>query len=282
MTKKEREAQARAAREERQRAKREKAAEKAAGLLGTAAAAAGDADAPGGGAVAELNIAGGPPDKKSAKVDEKLKTGNYTPWHTCPSCKRSLLITRFAQHLEKCLGIGGRGRAAAAARDSASNASGTPKGDRAGTPGSIADDDDDVDVSSVRKKVLKKAGKAAAVAAAKDAARHTIKLTAPKHKPGGSSAAGNTNGNGANAAAAATTAGSADGGVKRDRNDKDDDDDDDYDDEDVTPLRKKQKLQRANSTASMLTDAASLLDESVDGSFIVPDDEDAEGAESDD
>lgn len=56
-------------------------------------------------------------------------------WHTCPSCKRSLQITRFAQHLEKCLGIAGRasGRAAMARLQSGT---GTPSaaGSRAGTP----------------------------------------------------------------------------------------------------------------------------------------------------
>ncbi|KAI7123790.1 hypothetical protein KC316_g17933, partial [Hortaea werneckii] len=35
-------------------------------------------------------------EKKASKIDEKLKKGEYIPWHTCPSCKRSLLITRFA------------------------------------------------------------------------------------------------------------------------------------------------------------------------------------------
>ncbi|KAJ9635523.1 hypothetical protein H2199_008526 [Coniosporium tulheliwenetii] len=42
------------------------------------------------------------------KLDTGGKPASYIPWHTCPNCKRSLLITRFAQHLEKCLGISGR------------------------------------------------------------------------------------------------------------------------------------------------------------------------------
>jgi ribonuclease P/MRP protein subunit POP1 len=65
------------------------------------------------------------------------KPASYVPWHTCPSCKRSLLITKFAQHLEKCLGIGGRAtRNAAAVRLSGMNgsASASVQGSRVGTP----------------------------------------------------------------------------------------------------------------------------------------------------
>ena len=65
------------------------------------------------------------------------KPASYVPWHTCPLCKRSLLITKFAQHLEKCLGIGGRAaRNTAAARLSGMNgsASGSVQGSRMGTP----------------------------------------------------------------------------------------------------------------------------------------------------
>jgi ribonuclease P/MRP protein subunit POP1 len=81
------------------------------------------------------------------------KGASYVPWHTCPSCKRSLLITKFAQHLEKCIGIGGRtARNAAAARLSGINgsANGSQQGSRTGTPTPSqtngkrdADDDDD-------------------------------------------------------------------------------------------------------------------------------------------
>jgi ribonuclease P/MRP protein subunit POP1 len=45
---------------------------------------------------------------KEIKLNTGGKPASYIPWHTCPNCKRSLLITRFAQHLEKCLGISGR------------------------------------------------------------------------------------------------------------------------------------------------------------------------------
>lgn len=69
------------------------------------------------------------------------KPASYVPWHTCPLCKRSLLITKFAQHLEKCLGIGGRAaRNTAAARLSGMNGSasgsvqGGGGGSRMGTP----------------------------------------------------------------------------------------------------------------------------------------------------
>ncbi|KAK0662011.1 Ataxin-7-like protein 3 [Lasiodiplodia hormozganensis] len=69
------------------------------------------------------------------------KPASYIPWHTCPNCKRSLLITRFAQHAEKCLGISGRqsSRNAMAklssSQGAASAAAGnTPLGSRVGTP----------------------------------------------------------------------------------------------------------------------------------------------------
>ncbi|KAL9085909.1 MAG: hypothetical protein Q9165_007392 [Trypethelium subeluteriae] len=70
------------------------------------------------------------------------KPANYVPWQTCPSCKRSLLIIRFAQHMEKCLGIGGRQSSRAAMAKMSGSASGrgdgsstgTPMGSRGGTP----------------------------------------------------------------------------------------------------------------------------------------------------
>lgn len=71
------------------------------------------------------------------KLTGPTKPASYIPWHTCPNCKRSLLITRFAQHLEKCLGISGRAssRNAMAKLAASSGATGdTPKGSRMGTP----------------------------------------------------------------------------------------------------------------------------------------------------
>jgi len=66
------------------------------------------------------------------------KPASYVPWHTCPKCKRSLLITRFAQHLEKCLGISGRqsSRNAMAKLSGNGNGSNAPSmsGSRASTP----------------------------------------------------------------------------------------------------------------------------------------------------
>ena len=74
------------------------------------------------------------------KLTAPSKPASYIPWHTCPNCKRSLLITRFAQHLEKCLGISGRASSRnamaklAASTGQGSGASGTPHGSRMGTP----------------------------------------------------------------------------------------------------------------------------------------------------
>lgn len=71
------------------------------------------------------------------KLQPQSKGANYIPWHTCPRCKRSLLITRFAQHLEKCLGISGRQSSRnAMAKLSGQNGSmaSTPMGSRPGTP----------------------------------------------------------------------------------------------------------------------------------------------------
>jgi hypothetical protein len=91
------------------------------------------------------------------------KGASYVPWHTCPQCKRSLLITKFAQHLEKCLGIGGRtARNTAAARLSGINGSmnGRQQGSRTGTPtpsqtNGKRDADDDDDEGPPKKKAKK-------------------------------------------------------------------------------------------------------------------------------
>jgi transcription regulator Sfg11 len=98
------------------------------------------------------------------------KGASYVPWHTCPQCKRSLLITKFAQHLEKCMGIGGRSaRNAAAARLSGINGSqqGSQQGSRVGTPTPSvtngkrdADDDDDDGPPKKKAKKEKKKEKA--------------------------------------------------------------------------------------------------------------------------
>jgi hypothetical protein len=91
------------------------------------------------------------------------KPASYVPWHTCPLCKRSLLITKFAQHLEKCLGIGGRAaRNTAAARIGNMNgsANGSIQGSRMGTPtpssqGNGRNQDEDDDEGPPKKKAKK-------------------------------------------------------------------------------------------------------------------------------
>jgi ribonuclease P/MRP protein subunit POP1 len=86
----------------------------------------------------DTDMAGG--DAKEIKLNTGGKPASYIPWHTCPNCKRSLLITRFAQHLEKCLGISGRQSSRnAMAKLTGHNGSGsgmgnTPLGSRMGTP----------------------------------------------------------------------------------------------------------------------------------------------------
>lgn len=97
------------------------------------------------------------------------KPASYVPWQTCPQCKRSLLITKFAQHLEKCLGIGGRAarnaavaRLTGAAGTGSGSQHGSQSGSRAGTPtpsqlnGSkrenTHEDDDDNDNQPPKKK----------------------------------------------------------------------------------------------------------------------------------
>ncbi|KAH7090335.1 ribonucleases P/MRP protein subunit POP1-domain-containing protein [Paraphoma chrysanthemicola] len=77
---------------------------------------------------------------REIKLNTGGKPASYIPWHTCPNCKRSLLITRFSQHLEKCLGISGRQSSRnAMAKLVGQNGSGsglgnTPLGSRMGTP----------------------------------------------------------------------------------------------------------------------------------------------------
>lgn len=90
----------------------------------------------------DTDMVGGESQSKEIKLNTGGKPASYIPWHTCPNCKRSLLITRFAQHLEKCLGISGRQSSRnAMAKISGQNGSGngtgmgnTPLGSRMGTP----------------------------------------------------------------------------------------------------------------------------------------------------
>jgi ribonuclease P/MRP protein subunit POP1 len=92
----------------------------------------------------DTDMAGG--DTKEIKLNTGGKPASYIPWHTCPNCKRSLLITRFAQHLEKCLGISGRQSSRnAMAKLTGQNGTGsglgnTPLGSRMGTPAPASQD----------------------------------------------------------------------------------------------------------------------------------------------
>ncbi|KAH7064888.1 hypothetical protein B0J12DRAFT_15398 [Macrophomina phaseolina] len=130
-----------------------------------------------------------------AKLAAGGKPASYIPWHTCPNCKRSLLITRFAQHAEKCLGIAGRQSSRNAmvklnSQGAGSAATGnTPLGSRVGTPvpgsqgskisplkkggdgggeGEGANDEEEQTPKKVKKKssYVKKADREAAAAAA--------------------------------------------------------------------------------------------------------------------
>ncbi|PSN69050.1 hypothetical protein BS50DRAFT_490046 [Corynespora cassiicola Philippines] len=134
----------------------------------------------------DTDMAGGESQGKEIKLNTGGKPASYIPWHTCPNCKRSLLITRFAQHLEKCLGISGRQSSRnAMAKLAGQNGNGsgtgvgnTPLGSRMGTPapgsqgGDVAvpkakgkgvspvkklgDEDDDIENDTPEKKKKKK------------------------------------------------------------------------------------------------------------------------------
>jgi ribonuclease P/MRP protein subunit POP1 len=90
----------------------------------------------------DTDMPGGESQGKEIKLNTGGKPASYIPWHTCPrsACKRSILITRFAHHLEKCLGISGRQssrNAMAKLAGQEGNGTGmgnTPLGSRMGTP----------------------------------------------------------------------------------------------------------------------------------------------------
>lgn len=207
-------------------------------------------------------------EKKASKIDEKLKKGEYVPWHTCPSCKRSLLITRFAKHLEQCMGLSGR----AASRNAMAKINGTPSGSRGGTPNpsqdngakdtnNNEDEEDDLAVKGsggVRKKVLKKGLKEKVK---KEKANGTAgangklpKSLNPAKKPSNP------------ATQRSSPAPSSTGEGKRDRDELGEDE------EDEVHVKKRQKLQRVGSTASILSQSTVAPEmerqESLDGSFV--------------
>lgn len=264
-------------------------------------------------------------EKKASKIDEKLKKGEYIPWHTCPSCKRSLLITRFAKHLEQCMGLSGR----QASRNAMAKMSSTPSASRAGTPQPATahssqdakgdeDDEDDITVKgsvsaaaaggggNMKKKLLKKG-------LSQKMKKERNLATTPNHssngklsKPSGSNTAKKPGGTKASSPVP-PSAGSGQGGggggggrasgEKRDRdemsrdnnNDDDEDgggpggaDDDDDDDDSVVHVKKRQKLDRVGSTASLGSQSTAAgggggggtaglgleREESRDGSFV--------------
>ena len=183
-------------------------------------------------------------EKKALKIDEKLKKGEYIPWQTCPNCKRSLLITRFAKHLEQCMGLAGR----AASRNAMAKLNGnTPAGSRGSTPApngsqgdGKGDEEDDEDreklkgSGAVRKKLLKKG------------------LTSKLKKAEKEGKTGKL----AKAAASATSAST---GVQPENGKRDRDEmllGDEVDDDDTVHVKKRQKLQRMESMASFISQAS--------------------------
>lgn len=203
-------------------------------------------------------------DKKASKIDEKLKKGEYIPWHTCPSCKRSLLITRFAKHLEGCMGLSGR----AASRNAMAKMNGsTPSGSRGATPNPSQEngDEEDEDVKGaggVRKKLLKKN--------LSSKIKKTDKSNGVKLKL--STGAGSAKRPPSTARASPAPSSTE----KRDRDEMLLGDDGDEDDIAVPPPKKKMKLQRVGSAASVQTMGTaapmSAVDmergDSNDGSFV--------------
>ncbi|KAK4550773.1 hypothetical protein LTR36_000352 [Oleoguttula mirabilis] len=218
-------------------------------------------------------------EKKANKIDEKLKKGEYVPWHTCPSCKRSLLITRFAKHLEQCMGLSGR-QASRNAMAKINGSSATPvPGSRAGTPGASQDaggrdggnggedEDDDIAVKGpggVRKKLLKKGlnnklKKSKEGNGTPGGNGKLAKNLAAKRPP-----AGSAQHRGSPAPSSAATA------DKRDR------DEmllgDEGDEEEMVHVKKRQKLSRVGSVASIASQSTAAppmeRGDSYDGSFV--------------
>ncbi|KAH9826692.1 SAGA-associated factor 11-like protein [Teratosphaeria destructans] len=211
-------------------------------------------------------------EKKANKIDEKLKKGEYVPWQTCPSCKRSLLITRFAKHLEQCMGLSGR----AASRNAMAKINGsTPQGSRGGTPNpsqenAKGEEDEEDDLATkgsggVRKKLLKKGlnsklKKDKSLQASANG--KPPKALAAKRPPGSVQKSDKTSPSPASVA----------GDGKRDR------DEmllgEEGDEEDSLHVKKRQKLSRVGSTASMGSQSTALGGEKMermdsnDGSFV--------------
>ena len=211
----------------------------------------GDGDNAGGGGAANggtVKLEKG--EKKASKIDEKLRKGEYVPWHTCPTCKRSLLITRFAKHLEGCMGLSGRvaSRNAMAKINGTGGTGSTPVGSRGATPSRDDGDDNDSEergkgAGGVRKKVLKKGLKEKILKKDKEKSESKPPKSLPaKPQPDGGSSKEN---------------------VKRER-----DEAADGEDEDTIHVKKRQKIQRVGSIASISTAVDLEHGESNDGSFV--------------
>jgi len=101
-------------------------------------------------------VTGTPPDAEK----EEAAVVSF-PTVKCPNCPRYLIVTRIAQHLDKCLGISGR----QSSRNAMKRITETPRDSRAGTPAlgkrKKGEDDTDEDTPKKKKKrvVKKKAEK---------------------------------------------------------------------------------------------------------------------------
>lgn len=130
-----------------------------------------------------------PPEQQEAQV-----APNNFPNVKCPNCPRYLIVTRIAQHLDKCLGLSGR----QSSRTAMKRMTETPRDSRVGTPSATGagkrkyaewdsdDDEDDTPKKKKKKAVKKKVGTKAA------AAKTTKKAPAKKKPIGGKTTKKNT------------------------------------------------------------------------------------------
>lgn len=116
-------------------------------------------------------ITGTPPD------GEKEETAVVSfPTVKCPNCPRYLIVTRIAQHLDKCIGLSGR----QSSRNAMKRMTETPIDSRAGTPALgkrklDEDETDDETPKKKKKKVMKKKAEKKPPASKKPAASKTVK-----------------------------------------------------------------------------------------------------------
>lgn len=122
-----------------------------------------------------------PPDADTDKVSippeqEKAQVAlNTFPTVKCPNCPRSLIVTRIAQHLDKCLGLSSRQSSRTATRRMTE----TPRESRVGTPSATGmgkrkyaeedTDEDDLPKKKKKKRIVKKKAMTKPAAAAKKA-----------------------------------------------------------------------------------------------------------------